>query len=138
MAVKRYPAILFKGKGTDYGVSFPDFPGCIAAGSTQEEALQLAKEALELHIDGMIEAGEKIPLPSSSKEAERIYQNSRKDGARSLIFLSVDTKKETPKERHLRINITLEESCLRLADQQASARRLSRSAYIESLILNNG
>ena len=60
-----YIAYLHKDSKSDYGVSFPDFPGCITAGKTLQEAQQMAAEALSLHIQGMIEDGEAIPEPSS-------------------------------------------------------------------------
>ena len=60
-----YIAYLHKDRDSDFGVSFPDFPGCITAGKTLEEAHRMAAEALELHIVGMVEDGEKIPAPST-------------------------------------------------------------------------
>ena len=60
-----YIAYLHKDKNSDYGVSFPDFPGCITAGSTLEEARRMAGEALAFHVAGMREDGEAIPKPSS-------------------------------------------------------------------------
>ena len=45
-----YIAYLHKDRDSDYGVSFPDFPGCITAGRTLDEASRLAGEALALHI----------------------------------------------------------------------------------------
>ena len=60
-----YIAYLHKDKGSDFGVSFPDFPGCITAGKTLEEARKLAVEALKLHMAGMIEDGEALPEPST-------------------------------------------------------------------------
>ena len=50
---KHYLAIIHKDHDSDYGVCFPQFPGCIAAGKTQEEAIQQAAEALRFHISGM-------------------------------------------------------------------------------------
>jgi predicted RNase H-like HicB family nuclease len=44
-------------------VSFPDFPGCITAGSTLEEAREMAQEALAFHVRGLIEDGEALPRP---------------------------------------------------------------------------
>ena len=55
--------VVHKDADTDYGVSFPDFPGCIATGRTLEEAKANAEEALALHIAGMLEDGEPIPYP---------------------------------------------------------------------------
>lgn len=60
-----YIAYLHKDPDSDYCVSFPDFPGCITAGSTIEEARRMAGEALAFHIAGLLEDGEGIPLPSS-------------------------------------------------------------------------
>jgi predicted RNase H-like HicB family nuclease len=56
-----YIAYLHKEKDSDYGVSFPNFPGCITAGRTLEEARRMAVEALALHIQGMIEDGLAVP-----------------------------------------------------------------------------
>jgi predicted RNase H-like HicB family nuclease len=60
-----YIAYLHKDHDSDFGVSFPDFPGCVTAGSTLGEVRPFAQEALTLHIRGMIEDGDKIPSPSS-------------------------------------------------------------------------
>ena len=60
-----YVALIHKDKSSDFGVSFPDFPGCIAVGATLQEALEGAKEALEFHMEGMVEDGEFIPEPTS-------------------------------------------------------------------------
>jgi predicted RNase H-like HicB family nuclease len=61
----KYVAYLHQDTNSDYGVSFPDFPGCITAGSTLEEARRMAAEALSLHIAGMREDGETIPQSST-------------------------------------------------------------------------
>jgi predicted RNase H-like HicB family nuclease len=63
-----YLALLRKQPESDYGVDFPDFPGCITAGKTLEDARRMASEALDLHIAGMIEDGESIPAPSKLDE----------------------------------------------------------------------
>lgn len=51
-----------------WGAHVPDLPGCIAAGETREEALRLIREAIAFHIEGMHEAGETVPSPSSEGE----------------------------------------------------------------------
>ena len=60
-----YIAYLHQDNNSDYGVSFPDLPGCITAGSSLEEARSLAVEALSLHMAGMEEDGENIPSAST-------------------------------------------------------------------------
>jgi predicted RNase H-like HicB family nuclease len=117
----QYIAYLHKEKNSDFGVSFPDFPGCISAGSTLEEARQMAVEALSLHIAGMQEDGEKIPEPST-------LDDLRKDPAMkdSVAFL-VDVKEP---EKTVRVNITARESQIAEIDRRAAAVGLNRSAYM--------
>lgn len=63
----RYAVIVEKGE-SGFGVYVPDLPGCIAVGETREEVLQLIKEAVEFHLEGLHESGELIPEPLSSAE----------------------------------------------------------------------
>lgn len=63
-----YPIAIHKEPGTDYGVTVPDLPGCFSAGSTIDEALLMAKEAISLHLEAMLEDGEVIPLPGDIEE----------------------------------------------------------------------
>ena len=58
-----FVAILHKDPDSDYGVSFPDVPGCFSAGCTIDEAREMAAEALELHFSVMREEDEPIPTP---------------------------------------------------------------------------
>ncbi len=60
-----YLALIRKDRDSDFGVDFPDFPGCVTAGRTLDEAMRLAPQALALHVRGMLEDGEEIPAPSS-------------------------------------------------------------------------
>ncbi|HUY68433.1 MAG TPA: type II toxin-antitoxin system HicB family antitoxin [Alphaproteobacteria bacterium] len=57
-----YIALVQKSRKT-YGVMFPDFPGCVSAGETFENALRNAAEALAFHVEGMREDRERIPKP---------------------------------------------------------------------------
>ena len=67
----QYTVIIEKGESS-YGAFVPDLPGCIAAGDTKEETLQLIKEAIEFHIEfhleGLKEDGKTIPEPHCSSE----------------------------------------------------------------------
>lgn len=58
-----YVAFLHQDDGPGYGISFPDFPGCISAGDTLEEAIRMGTEALGFHAEAMREYGEVIPAP---------------------------------------------------------------------------
>ena len=76
-----YIALIHKEPKSDFGVSFPDFPGCISAGTTVEEAMAMAREALAGHIEAMIDEGLSIPRPSTVDAVMRHRVN------RSGIFL---------------------------------------------------
>lgn len=83
-----YIALVRKEPESDYGVEFPDFPGCITAGRDLEEARTLAEEALRFHIEGMLEDGE--PLPRASR-----FEDIMSDPAnRGTVALLVDTAEE--------------------------------------------
>jgi len=60
-----FPAIFEPGEIKGYTVSFPDLPGCITEGDSMEEALHMAKEALELFMYGMEEDYDTIPKPTA-------------------------------------------------------------------------
>ena len=63
----RYAVIIEKGQDS-YGAYVLDLPGCIAVGDTVEEVKTLIQEAIDLHLESMIEDGDEIPQPSSFVE----------------------------------------------------------------------
>jgi predicted RNase H-like HicB family nuclease len=62
---------IHKDPESSYGVSVPDLPGCITAGDTIEEALAMAREAITLHLEGMLEDNLELPEPTKDIEALR-------------------------------------------------------------------
>ena len=64
MKTSLYPAYFRRLDSGGYSVDFPDLPGCVTAGSDLEETLAMAREALSLHLYGMIEDGDTLPPPS--------------------------------------------------------------------------
>ena len=56
---------IHKDSNSSYGVSIPDLPGCVTAGDTIEDALVMAKEAIELHLAGMLDDGVELPEPTA-------------------------------------------------------------------------
>ena len=124
-----YIAIVHKEAKTDFGVSFPDFPGCITAGQTVDEAKDLAQEALALHVKGMIEDGDELPAPS---KLEDIMAEADYAGAVAYLVVSIpDTKPRT-----VRVNITVPEMTLRQIDAAAKKRGMSRSSFLVHLAQN--
>lgn len=65
--MSRY-AVVFEKSRTGYGAYVPDLPGCVAAAETLEESEELIRQAIELHLDGMLEDGDDIPAPTTIAE----------------------------------------------------------------------
>ena len=66
---KNYMVVYVQGRGEDAGYMgySPDVPRCISAGDTLEEMRAMMKEALEFHLEGMLEDNEPIPEPHETK-----------------------------------------------------------------------
>ena len=118
-----YIAVIHKDPDSDFGVSFPDFPGCITAGATIDEVKDMAHKALPFHIKGMLEDGEKIPVPS---RLEEIMPDP--DYADAVAFLVVTIPDLKP--RAVRVNITIPENTLHQIDAAAKKRGMSRSSFL--------
>ena len=62
----RYPIAIETGDVKHaYGVVVPDLPGCFSAGDTLDEALTNAREAILLHLEGLLDDGQPFPRPSA-------------------------------------------------------------------------
>ena len=118
-----YIALIHKDTGSDYGVSFPDFPGCVTAGKTIDEAKDMSQEALTGHIKVMNEFGEKIPEPSSLEKIVSSHENSD-----VIAFFIVSIKDK--KSKKVRVNITVPEEDLHQIDSFARQHGMTRSAFL--------
>lgn len=65
MKRQSYAIVIEKGD-RNYSAYAPDLPGCAAAGRTKREVVALLRQAIVLHLKGMVEDGEKIPKPSTT------------------------------------------------------------------------
>jgi len=101
-----YLAYLHKDRNSDFGVSFPDFPGCITAGKTLDETHRMAAQALALHSAGMVEDGEPVPSPSTLDDL--IHDPAMKNAVAFLVHV------EPEADRTIRINIHGRNSSKRL------------------------
>jgi predicted RNase H-like HicB family nuclease len=111
-----YPAVIDR-SASGFGVSFPDFPGCIAAGATVQEAAVNAEAALAMHLDGMRADKDAIPQPSSLDAIEDV------EGADDLARVMV--RAELPGQ-FTRIQVTIENGVLAAIDAVAT----NRSAFL--------
>lgn len=117
---RNYIGVIKKKKDSDYEVIFPDFPTCITAGKTLEEARNMAEEALQFHVDGMLEDDEHVPNPSSLDAVKAKYKTAE-------VFLMIPIR--TP-SKVTRINITVDEKFLRKMDKFLETHNGSRSSFL--------
>jgi predicted RNase H-like HicB family nuclease len=120
--MRNYLAFIHKDADSDYTVTFPDFPGCVTAGSTLDEARAMAQEALPFHLEGLLEDGEALADPMLLEEALEVAPANR----RAVAFL-VEVPVEEPM---IRINITAPKAALARIDRYAQAHGMSRSAFL--------
>jgi predicted RNase H-like HicB family nuclease len=109
-----YIALLRKEPSSDFGVDFPDFPGCVTAGQTLEEARLMAAEALALQVEGMQQDGEPIPEPSA---LDAIMSDA---GNRDAVAFLVEVPARPAKS--IRINVMLPQEVVAAIDRVSSNR----------------
>lgn len=120
----RYPIVIHKDLESAYGVTVPDLPGCFSAGDTLEEAVEHAQEAVECHLEGIVEDSEAIPEPKPIEE-----HRANPDFANGVwVLIEVDLAKLDDKAE--RVNITVPRRVLTLIDEHAKARHESRSGFL--------
>jgi predicted RNase H-like HicB family nuclease len=57
--------VVIENEGDSWGAYCPDLPGVGVAGDSRGEVEQLIREAIELHLEGLREAGDPIPPPAA-------------------------------------------------------------------------
>jgi predicted RNase H-like HicB family nuclease len=120
--MRHYIGLIHKDADSDFGVSFPDLPGLVTAGTTLDEARDMAEEALAFHLEGMAEDGESIPEPSSLEDIMSKPEN------RSGVAILVSMKDDLPKV--VRVNVTLPGDVLEQIDKYAEAHGYTRSGLL--------
>ena len=120
-----FVGIVHKGKKTDYGVCFPDFPGCITAGTTLDEAMEMAREALSGHIEVMYEYND--PLPTQAMTLDQAKKHEFAKGA--TMFIAVEAPLPS---KPIRVNVMLDSNLLERIDRFAD----NRSAFLAQAARN--
>ena len=120
--MSQYIALIHKEAGSDYGVSFPDFPSVVTAGASLDDARAMAAEALGFHIEGLIEDGETIPEPSSLEALMADPVN--RDGVATLVPVEMRPAKI------VRVNVTLPADVLAEIDRYAGEHGFTRSGFL--------
>jgi len=119
-----YAIVIHKDRDSDYGVTVPDLPGCFTAGSTLDEALAMAQEAVELHLEGLIEHGEAVPRPGTMEKHKR--NPDTKGGVWAVVSVSTADLRVKAK----RINVSIPQRVLDAVDRFAKAENETRSGLL--------
>jgi predicted RNase H-like HicB family nuclease len=120
--MKQYIGLIHKDADSDFGVSFPDFPGVVTAGTDLDDARAMAEVALAFHIEGLLEDGKAIPEPSSLEDV--MADATNRDGVAILVAMKTEAKKA------VRVNVTLPEDILSQIDAFAEAHGYTRSGFL--------
>ena len=119
-----YPVVIHRDRDSDYGVTAPDLPGCFTAGRTLDEALAMAREAVELHLEGLIEQGQTVPRPG---DIDRYKDDPQyKGGTWAVVSISPADLRIKAK----RINVSIPERVLDAVDRFAKAENETRSGLL--------
>jgi predicted RNase H-like HicB family nuclease len=119
MSKRLYPAVLERGEHEVLGVWFPDFPGCVAGGKDQDEALGRAEIALEQAVEALLERGLSLPEPTAF-DAIKIPR-----GCKVVTLMALPV---TPPELSERVNVYLPKRLIERVDSLADQRGMSRSS----------
>ena len=122
-----YIGLIRKDAQSDYGIEFPDFPGCITAAKSLSEAQVMAQEALNAHIEFMAEDGEVLPDPSSIEE---IMTKRANKGTVAIMVEAINPYAVK------RVNLTFREDILEKIDRFTRARGLTRSSFLATAALH--
>ena len=120
MAKRLYPAVLERGARETFGAWFPDFPGCVAGGRSQEEAIQRAEARLASAVDELFEQGRPLPEPTP---IERIVLPK---GSDVVAYFIVGVDPPDPSER---VNVYLPKSLIARIDRHAAELGMTRSSF---------
>jgi predicted RNase H-like HicB family nuclease len=127
----RYPLVIHKDQDSDFGVIVPDIPGCYSAGSSYDEALNNAIEAIECHLEGLLIDNETLPVGSVIDTW--IHHQDFQGGI--WAFVDIDLSQISGKAK--RVNITLPERILNLIDLYGKRHSIkNRSAFLTDAALS--
>ncbi|KKC24947.1 type II toxin-antitoxin system HicB family antitoxin [Sphingomonas sp. SRS2] len=124
--MKYFYAVVHKDDDSAYGVSFPDLPGCFSAADELEDVLPNAIEAMELWLEDQAE-------PEASGVGA-IREATSADLAAGAFLIAVP--RMTVSGKATRVNLSLDRGTLAAIDAAASARNLTRSAFLAEAARN--
>ena len=117
----------------DFGVVFPDVPGCFSAGNTYEEAYRMAHEALAFHLADE----KKLPKARTLEQIKRTWKDW-KEWEENYKFIPVPITLIPAGKRSKRINIMMPENLLSHIDAITKNRSEFITKAVEKVLGING
>lgn len=124
--MKYFYAVVHKDEDSAFGVHFPDMPGCFSAADDMEDVLPNAIEAMELWLEDQ-------PEPEASSVAA-IREAAAEDLAEGAFLIAVP--RMTVAGKMARVNVSLDMGTIAAIDAAATARKLTRSAFLAEAARN--
>jgi len=90
-------------------VTFPDIPEANSQGDSVEDALEMAKDALETALDFYFDAGRAVPAPSKPKRGQHVVPLRASVAAKVLLLNEMAAQKVRPSELARRLQMTRSE-----------------------------
>jgi antitoxin HicB len=106
--MRAYPVTLTQ-DGKFVKVNFPDIPEALTQGKDREEALVMAKEALEMAMEFYFEDRRPVPEPSKVKRGQPVIELSASLSAKVLLLNEMLRQKVRPVELARRLRTTPQE-----------------------------
>lgn len=124
----RFIAFIHTDDAGGFGISFPDFPGCVSDGDTVDEALARGEEALGFHAEGMREDGLAVPQPRTVDAILADASLVEWAAGAQIAHVALIIDRGSPK----RVNVSLDPGLLDAIDAEATRRGVTRSAFLSS------
>ncbi|EGO7738250.1 TPA: type II toxin-antitoxin system HicB family antitoxin, partial [Escherichia coli] len=111
---------------SSFGVRVPDLPGCFSGGDSFQDAVDSAREAIEAHVELLVESGESIPVATNLDE----WQSDPEYSDAVWALVEVDVSRLMGKSE--KINVTLPSLLIRRIDQfvESHPEYGSRSGFL--------
>jgi antitoxin HicB len=90
-------------------VTFPDIPEANSQGDNVEDALEMAKDALETALDFYFDAGRPVPAPSKPKRGQHVIALRASIAAKVLLLNEMIAQKVRPAQLARRLQIKPQE-----------------------------
>ena len=111
---------------SSFGVRVPDLPGCFSGGDSFQDAVDSAREAIEAHVELLVESGESITVATNLDE----WQSDPEYSDAVWALVEVDVSRLMGKSE--KINVTLPSLLIRRIDQfvESHPEYGSRSVFL--------